>query len=138
MEADGYFYRFGGRQADDAGEADAVGGPAITTTTITESLDMGAGEEGGDVGVQVALALDLVEELRGAGVDGDGAAGALALGDDGGAVGRHLGHRVPDVVEVRHLALAAEVASRDVGAALDEVAGHEAAGQGVEVVVGSG
>lgn len=53
-------------------------------------------EDGGDVAIVVEGALNLVEELSGAGFDGDGAAGVALFGDYNGARGGDLRDWVPD------------------------------------------
>src|SRR6185503_19544363 len=89
------FRRGGRRLAAHARYAHAVRAFLLETDRI---------EARGDVRVQVAGPLDLVEELRGDGPDRDESAGAGVLGHDEGAVGMHLGDRKTDPRDVGHLA----------------------------------
>ena len=93
-------------------------------------------EAGHDVGVEVALAADLVEELRGDGAAIDPATRARVLGDDGRAVGRDLRDREAGVAQVGDLGEEGVVAAGGLRAALDHVPGHAGAGQSVPVVSG--
>ena len=88
-------------------------------------------EARGDVGAEVALGLDLVDELRGDGVDGDRASGAVVLGDDARAVGGDLGDREARGAGRRagQAEEPAEVAAGRLRAALDDVTGDDRAGQ---------
>ena len=113
------------RLADDAGDGDAVGSVLADGHRV---------EPGGDVRTEVDRPADLVHQLRGDGVDRDGAAGAVVLGDHAGAVGRHLGDREAERGAHVDLGEAGEVAAGGLGAALDDVPGHDGAGQRVEVV----
>ena len=107
--------------AADAADRDAVG-PGLA--------ELHAVEVGGDVGVEVARTLDLVDQLGGDGVDGDHAAGAVVLGDHARPVGGDLGDREAEGGHVAsQLEEAGEVAPGRVGAALDHVARDHGAGQ---------
>lgn len=83
------------------------------------------GEVGGDVAVVVEAALDLVEELGGAGFDGDEAAGTFLFGDDDAAIGSNFGNWVADTrplfaaVGVLKIFEASEVSAADIIAAFD-------------------
>ena len=70
--------------AADADDRDAVLGLLLEPDGV---------EVDGHVGAEVAGRLDLVDQLRGDGVDGDRAAGAGVLGDHARPVGRDLGDR---------------------------------------------
>ena len=109
-------------------------GDAYAVLAVLGELD--AVEEHGGVGAEVPLGLDLVDELRGDGVEGDGSAGAGVLGDDRRSVGVQLGDGEPE--RLRPLLRgqrpeAREVAAGGVGAALDDVPGDHRAG---DLVVG--
>ena len=67
--------------------------PLIATRSVASWASADGVEVGGDVGVEVARRLDLVDQLGGDGVDGDRAAGAVVLGDHARAVGGDLGER---------------------------------------------
>ena len=114
------------------------GGAEPRTPLIGDPVGAGGGEldgveVGGDVGAEVGGGLDLVDQLGGDRVDGDQAAGAVVLGDDRGAVGGDLGDREAErgvgAAGVEEGAEAAEVAAGGLGAALDDVAGHDGAGE---------
>ena len=99
-------------------------------------LGQGNGVEACDgIGAEVARTADFVEQLRGDRADGDRAPGAGVLGDDGGAVGLHLGDGKPDALGVWDLFEEGVVAAAALGAALDDMAGDDRAGDGVEIVV---
>ena len=68
-----------GRGAGDTADLDPVGALLAQPDRV---------EVRGHVGVEVAGRLDLVEQLRGDGVDGDRAAGAVVLGDHAAEIGR--------------------------------------------------
>ena len=85
-------------------------------------------------GLAYAGGLDLVQQLGRDGVDGDPPAGAGVLGDDARAVGVDLGDREAERPrQVAELAEEREVAARRLGAALDDVAGGDGAGEAVPV-----
>ena len=67
--------------------------PLMRTRSGPSSLERQAVDPQRDVGVGVARAADLVEQLRGHGVDADQPAGAGVLGDDRRPVGVDLGER---------------------------------------------
>ena len=94
---------------------------------------------GGGIGVGVSRAGDLVEQLRGDGVDADQAAGAGVLGDHRRAVGVDLGQGETGVEQARdrwNFGKEREIAAGGLDAAFDDVAGDHGAGQAV--VVGPG
>ena len=93
-------------------------------------------EAGHRVGAQVARAPDLVEQLRGDRPDRHRAACPGMLGDHRRAVGVHLGDGKADPLAIGHLLEEGVVAAAALGAALDDVAGHHRARDGVEVGVG--
>src|SRR5690606_16033315 len=117
----------GARAALHATHADAVGAGL---------LEADGREIGDDVGRDVLPRVaHFVEELLGDGADADPAAGPVVLGDDEGAVGRGLDDRVADVVQVGdRLPVEEAVAAGRLGAALVDVAGHDAGGEPVDVV----
>ena len=92
-------------------------------------------EAGDDVGVEVLGRADLVEQLRGDGADVDQAAGAGVLGDDRravaatSAIGKPGGSDGSGISSKKRV-----VAAGGLGAALDDVAGDDGAGQRVPVV----
>ena len=79
------------RRALHAADLDAV---------VAEVCQRGGVQVGGHVGVEVGGFTDLVDQLSGDRVPGDGAAGARVLGDHRGAVGGDLGDREPWLQEV--------------------------------------
>ncbi len=91
-------------------------------------------EQCGGIGVGVRRSADLVEELGGHRPDRHQPAGAGVFRDDARTVGEHLGDREPRVLEVRDLLEEGVVAAGALGAALDDVTGHDRAGQRVERV----
>ena len=97
-------------------------------------LAQGDGVEAGrHVGVGVAGAADLVEELGGDGANGDRPAVPGVLGDDRRAVAGDLGDGEPGSLEAGDLGEEAVVAARGLRSALDDVAGDDRPGQGVPV-----
>ena len=86
------------------------------------------------VGVEVARAVDLVEQLRRDGADVDAPAGAGVLGDDERAVLVHLGDGEAQRPRPVDLLEEAVVAAGRLRAALDDVAGGDGAGQAIPVV----
>ncbi len=103
---------------------------------VAEVGQRGSVQMGDHVGVEVGRFADLVEQLGGHRVCGDGAAGARVLGDDRGAVGGDLGDREPWLGEVGDAAKPGEVAPGGLRPAFDDVPGADGTGEGV-VVVGS-
>jgi hypothetical protein len=91
-------------------------------------------EAGGDVGVEVPGAAELVEQLGRDRADADAPAGAGVLRDDAGPVTCELRDREADVLEVRDLLEERVVAAGRLRAALDHVPGDDRAGQRVPVV----
>ncbi|CKS08887.1 Uncharacterised protein [Mycobacterium tuberculosis] len=88
---------------------------------------------GRHIRVGIPSARDLVEQLRGDGVDADQAAGAVVLGDHRRAVGSDLGQREAGVSEVAYLGEERVVAAGGLDSAFDHVPGHHGAGQSVVV-----
>ena len=119
--------RRGWRRAAHAADLDAV---------VAEVGQLGGVQVGGHVGVEVGGFADLVEQLSGDRVAGDGAAGARVLGDHRGAVGGDLGDREPGLHEVGDGAEPGEVAAGGLRPAFDDVSGGDRAGEGVVVVRG--
>ena len=109
---------------------------AIRTRSGTLLRQLNGVEPGDGVGAEVARAPDLVEQLRRHRPHGHHAAGPGVLGDHRRAVGVQLGQREADALPVRHLLEEGVVPAAALGAALDDVARHHRAGDGVEVVVG--
>ena len=91
---------------------------------------------GGHVGVEVGRLADLVEQLRGDCVSGDGAAGPWVLGDHRGTVTVDFGDWEAWVGLVGDGAEAGEVAAGGLRAAFDDVSGGDRAGEGVVVTGG--
>lgn len=87
----------------------------------------------GDVRVQVVRTLDLVDELGGDGIGGDGAAVPGVLGDHRGAVLGQFGDREPGRGHARDVGETGEVAAGGVRPALDDVPGDHSRGQPVPV-----
>jgi len=86
------------------------------------------------IGVQVSLALDLIQQLGGDRADRDLPAGARVLADDTGAVGCDLRPREPWVGHVGDLGEEAVVAAGGLPAALDHMPGDDGAGKRIPVV----
>ena len=104
--------------------------PSMRTRSVSVLVEADGVEAGGDVGTEVAGARGLVQQLRGDGADGHGAAGAGVLGDDGAAVGVQFGDGEAGVAHVE--AVAGEervVAAGGLGAALQDVAGDDSPGK---------
>ena len=89
-------------------------------------------EAGGHVGTGVTRAVDLVEQLRGDGADGDRSPGARVLGDDAAAIGVDLGDGEAGVADVVPRAERV-VATGGLRAALDDVPGHDRPGERVQI-----
>ena len=119
----------------------AVGGagsprtPQMRTRSGADVVEADRVEAGDDVGVGVRGRLDLVQQLGRDGVDGDPAAGAgcLVMTHEPSSV--DLGDREPERLgeAVAELLEEGEVAARRLGAALDDVAGGDGAGEAVPV-----
>ena len=124
-EADRHLELLGGRLAHDAAHLDPVG-------AVLGEAD---GVEAGDaVGGQVLRGAHLVEELLADRVDADEPARPRMLGDGERAVGGGLDEGEAEVGEALHLLPVGEVPTGALGAALDDVAGHDAGGEPVPVV----
>ena len=101
---------------------------------VAEVGQRGRVEMGDHVGVEVGRFADLVEQLGGHRVGGDGAAGARVLGDDRGAVGGDLGDREPWLGEVGDAAETRRSCPGGLRPAFDDVPGADGTGEGVVVV----
>ena len=86
------------------------------------------------VGIEVALALDLVQQLRGDRADRHLPTGARVLADHAGAIRRDLCPRESGIGHVGNLGEEAVVAPRGLPAALDHMSRNDRAGQSVPVV----
>ncbi len=91
-------------------------------------------EPGDHVGAEVRRSADLVQQLRRDGADRHLAAGAVVLADHRRAVGGDLDPREAEPGHARHLGEERVVATRRLGAALDDVPGDDASGEGIPVV----
>jgi hypothetical protein len=115
----------GGVRAFDAGDEDPV------TAAL---LDAQGVEVGGDIGVEVLGAANLVHDLRRDRPHGDRAAGVGVLGDGEGAIGVDLGPGIADIDEAGNLMEERVVAAGGLTAALDHMACRQRTGQAVPVV----
>ena len=115
------------RRAAHAADLDAV---------VTQVGQRGGVQVCGHVGVEVGGFTDLVEQLSGDGVSGDGAAGARVLGDHRGTVGVDFGDREPRLHEVGDGPEPGEVAAGRLWPAFDDVSGGDRAGERVVVIRG--
>ena len=115
----------GGAEPRTAADLDAV---------VAEVGQLGGVQVGRHVGVEVGGLADLVEQLSGDRVFGDGAAGPRVLGDHRRAVGGDLGDREPWLHEVGDGTKPGEVAAGRLWPAFDDVPGGDRAGEGVVVV----
>lgn len=115
----------GGGKALDARNEDAI----LVNVLHDDALEIRR-----DIGAVVQRALDLVQQLRRDGPDGDLAARARLLGEDTRSIMLNLSNGEADVLALVHEALEARVvATADVGGALDEMAGDERARNLIEV-----
>ena len=119
--------RVGRRLTGDTRDPHAVGAARVRRQTDRV-------ETGRHVRIEVLLTADLVEELRRHRPDRDGSAVRGVFRDDGGPVIGDLGDREPGVLETLDLLKEGVIAAGRLGAALDDVAGHDAAGECVPIV----
>ncbi len=107
--------------------------PADLDAVTAHLLERDGVESGDDIRPEIAWLADLVEQLGGHGLGGDGACGARVLGDHARAVRPHLGDREAGVAHVV-LGEEAEVAAGRLCAAFEDVTGHRRACEGVPVI----